>query len=203
MPLGPDPHPPPRGGVGLRPTPVTGRYGPRVRVVGGSARGHTLVAPPGGRTRPTSDRVREAIFNALWSREAVGGARVLDLFAGSGALGIEALSRGAEHATFVDTDRAARQAVRRNLEACGFSDRADIVAAPAERYLAGLAAARWDLAFCDPPYAYAGWERLLAALPAGLVVIESDEPVAVPAGWELVREAGYGGTWVGFAVRTR
>jgi 16S rRNA (guanine966-N2)-methyltransferase len=173
---------------------------PGVRVVGGSARGRTLVAPPGERTRPTSDRVREAIFNALWSRGALDGGRVLDLFAGSGALGIEALSRGATHATFVDADRAARQAVRRNLEACGFTDRADIVAATAERFLAGRAATeRWQLAFCDPPYAFAGWPRLLAALPADLVVIESDGPVAVPAGWELVREARYGGTWVGFA----
>jgi 16S rRNA (guanine966-N2)-methyltransferase len=188
--------------MATRMPPAAGRYGPRVRVVGGSARGRTLVAPPGGRTRPTSDRVREAIFNALWSRAAVEGARVLDLFAGSGALGVEALSRGAEHATFVDSDRAARQAVRRNLEACGFSDRADIVGAPAERYLTGLAAERWDLAFCDPPYAYDAWDRLLASLPVGLVVIESDEPVAVPAGWDLVRESRYGGTWVGFAIPT-
>src|ERR687892_855757 len=133
MPLRPDPHPPPRGGVGLRPTLVTGRYRPRVRVVGGSARGRTLVAPPGGRTRPTSDRVREAIFNALWSRGAVEGARVADLFAGSGALGVEALSRGAAHATFVDSDRAARAAIHRNVETCGVADRATIAAPPGRR----------------------------------------------------------------------
>ncbi len=162
------------------------------------------MAPPGDTTRPTSDRVREAIFNALWSRGAVDGADVLDLFAGSGALGIEALSRGASHATFVDPDRAARQVVRRNLEACGFLDRAQIVAAPADRYLAtrGADAGRFDLAFCDPPYAFAGWDALLAALPAELVVVESDGPVAVPAGCELVREGRYGGTWVGFVART-
>jgi 16S rRNA (guanine966-N2)-methyltransferase len=171
-----------------------------VRVVGGSARGRTLVAPPGGRTRPTSDRVREAIFNALRSRGAVEGSRVLDLFAGSGALGVEALSQGAARATFVETDRVARQAVRRNLEACGFLDRAAIVAAPAQRFLAGLGADRFDLAFCDPPYAFAGWGQLLASLPADLVVIESDGPVALPVGWELVRETRYGGTWVGFAT---
>jgi 16S rRNA (guanine966-N2)-methyltransferase len=171
-----------------------------VRVVGGSARGRTLVAPPGGRTRPTSDKVREAIFGALRSRGVVEGADVVDLFAGSGALGVEALSQGAARATFVDSDRAARHAVRRNLEACGFLDRGTIVAAPAERFLARLGAERYDLAFCDPPYAFAAWDRLLAALPADFVVIESDGPVAVPAGWELVREAAYGGTWVGFAV---
>ncbi|HET6664222.1 MAG TPA: 16S rRNA (guanine(966)-N(2))-methyltransferase RsmD [Acidimicrobiales bacterium] len=172
-----------------------------MRVVGGSARGRTLVAPPGERTRPTSDRVREAIFNALRSRGAVEGSDVLDLFAGSGALGVEALSQGAAHATFVDSDRVARQAVRRNLEACGFLARAAIVAAPAERFLARLGAERFDLAFCDPPYAFASWGRLLASLPADLAVIESDRPVTVPAGWDLVRESRYGGTWVGFATR--
>ena len=130
----------------------------------------------------------------------VEGADVLDLFAGSGALVIEALSQAAARATFVDSDRAARQAVRRNLEACGFVDRGAIVAAPAERFLARLGAERYDLAFCDPPYAFAAWERLLGALPAEFVVIESDGRVAVPAGWELVREGRYGGTWVGFAA---
>jgi 16S rRNA (guanine966-N2)-methyltransferase len=172
-----------------------------VRVVGGSARGRTLVAPPRGRTRPTSDRAREAIFNALRSRGAVEGSDVLDLFAGSGALGVEALSQGATSATFVDSDRLARQAIRRNLEACGFLDRAAVIAAPAERFLAQRGAEGFDLAFLDPPYAFAGWARLLASLPADLAVIESDGPVAVPAGWEVVRESRYGGTWVGFATR--
>lgn len=180
-----------------------------MRVVAGTARGRTLVAPPGSRTRPTTDRVREAIFNALWSRDAVEGARVADLFAGSGALGVEALSRGAAHATFVDSDRAARAAIRRNLETCGVADRATIVAAPVEKWLASLDArahggdrerVRFDVAFCDPPYAFAGWADLLAALPAELVVIESDGAVELPVGWALAREARYGGTWVGFAV---
>ncbi len=175
-----------------------------MRVVAGTARGRPLVAPPGTRTRPTGDRVREAIFNALFSRGGVVGARVVDLFAGSGALGIEALSRGAAHATFVDHDREARRAIARNLATCGFDDRATVVAAPVERWLAGLGAGpgageRFDLAFCDPPYAFAGWERLLAAVPAALVVVESDRPVPLPAGWTLARDARYGGTWVGFA----
>jgi 16S rRNA (guanine966-N2)-methyltransferase len=172
-----------------------------MRVVGGTARGRPLVAPPGDRTRPTSDRVREATFNALWSRGALAGARAADLFAGSGALGIEALSRGADHVTFVDSDRAARRAIARNLEVCGVGARAEVVAVPVERWLAGLpAGTRFDLAFCDPPYAYDGWDRLLASLPADLVVVESDHPVALPAGWELARDARYGGTWVGFGV---
>ncbi|HZA00082.1 MAG TPA: 16S rRNA (guanine(966)-N(2))-methyltransferase RsmD [Acidimicrobiales bacterium] len=174
-----------------------------MRVVGGSARGRPLVAPPGEWTRPTSDRVREAMFNALWSRGAVGGQRVLDLFAGSGALGIEALSRGAVHATFVDAGRPARHALRRNLEACGFTDRAEIVGLAAERYLARLKDEHFDLAFCDPPYAYSAWDRLLSSLPADLVVIESDRPVTLPDGWELERERRYGGTWLGFALSRR
>lgn len=172
-----------------------------MRVVAGSARGRPLVAPPGDRTRPTSDRVREAVFNALWSRGAVDGAVAVDLFAGSGALGVEALSRGAAHVTFVDRDRAALRAVRRNVESCDVAARATLEQAPVEAWLAGLAAGRrFDLAFCDPPYAFDAWSSLLAALPADLVVIESDRPIAPPAGWTLVRDGRYGGTWVGFAV---
>ena len=172
-----------------------------MRVVAGSARGRALVAPPGGKTRPTSDRVREAVFNALWSRRVLDGAVAVDLFAGSGALGVEALSRGAAHVTFVDDDRAAVRAVRSNLETCGVADRATVVAGRAERWLAGLASgARFDLAFCDPPYAYEAWPALLEALPAALVVVESDGPVELPAGWGFERESRYGGTWVGFAA---
>jgi 16S rRNA (guanine(966)-N(2))-methyltransferase RsmD len=172
-----------------------------MRIVGGLARGRPLVAPPGDRTRPTSDRVREAIFNALWSRGAVEGARAADLYAGSGALGVEALSRGAAHVTFVDSDRTARRAIERNLATTGMGDRAEIVGAPVERWLAALPTeTSFDLVFCDPPYAFDEWGRLLAALPAALVVIESDRPVALPPGWVLAREARYGGTWVGFAA---
>ena len=168
-----------------------------MRVVGGTARGRTLVAPAGRRTRPTADRVREAVFNALWSRGALDGARVVDLFAGSGALGIEALSRGAVHATFVDSDRAARAAVVRNLDACGFTDRADVVPAPVERFL-DMLAQPFDVAFCDPPYAFDGWPDVLAAHPAPLVVAEAGDPIDVPDGWTLVRDSRYGAAWVGF-----
>jgi 16S rRNA (guanine966-N2)-methyltransferase len=172
-----------------------------MRVVGGTARGRTLVAPAGRRTRPTADRVREAVFNALWSRGALDGARVVDLYAGSGALGIEALSRGAVHATFVDSDRAARAAIARNLDACGFTDRADVVAVPVERFL-DLLARPFDLAFCDPPYAFDGWAGVLASRPAPLVVAEAGEPIPVPEGWALIRESRYGAAWVGFLEET-
>jgi 16S rRNA (guanine966-N2)-methyltransferase len=173
-------------------------------VVGGEVKGRRLVAPPGDRTRPTSDRVRESIFNALWSRGALDhddGITVLDLFAGSGALGIEALSRGAAHATFVDDDAAARRAITANLRACGLTDRATVVADRAERFLAEPRGP-YDLAFCDPPYAFDGWSALLDRLPAALVVIEAAAEVTVPAGWDIVRSAQYGTTWVGFAERT-
>jgi 16S rRNA (guanine966-N2)-methyltransferase len=174
-----------------------------MRVVAGSARGRRLEAPPGHETRPTTDRVREAVFNALWSRGLVEDADALDLFAGSGALGIEALSRGAAHVTFVDDDPRARRAVERNLAATALADRATVVADRAQRFLARLPspATRFDLAFCDPPYAFDGWAELLGQLPADVVVVESDREIDVPEAWELTRSTRYGTTWVGFAER--
>jgi 16S rRNA (guanine966-N2)-methyltransferase len=169
-----------------------------VRVIAGSARGRRLVAPEGRDTRPTGDRVREATFNALHSLGALEDATVVDLFAGSGALGIEALSRGASHATFADSDRRAIRAVETNLAATGLADRADVRTATAERVLedARREGRRWDLALLDPPYAFDGWTGLLTALPAELAVIESDRSVAAPAGWRVVREGRYGTTLV-------
>jgi 16S rRNA (guanine966-N2)-methyltransferase len=161
------------------------------------------VAPEGDATRPTSDRAREAVFNALGSRGEVVGARVLDLFAGSGAMGIEALSRDAEHVVFVDADRRAAGAIEENLAVCGFVGQAEVLARPVERVLPELSAAgRWfDLAFCDPPYAFTGWDGLLRGIPAPLVVVEAGGPVEPPDGWELRREARYGAAWVGFVAR--
>lgn len=169
-------------------------------MVGGSAKGRRLVVPEGVITRPTSDRAREAVFNALWSRGAVDDARVVDLFAGSGAMGIEALSRGASHAVFVDVDHRARKAIETNLATCRLEDRAELAAEDAEHFLARTAQGdqRFDLAFCDPPYAFDGWAELLAHLPADLVVVESGSPVSLPEGCALVREAHYGKAWVGF-----
>lgn len=172
-----------------------------MRVVAGEARGRRLVAPPGDRVRPTGDRVREAVFNALGSLGAVAGADVLDLFAGSGALGIEALSRGAAHATFVEADRRAVAAVRRNLAATGLGDRATVVAGDAFAHLAALGPARrYTLALCDPPYRFDRWDELLAALPADLVVVESASAVAVPPAWAVERSRRYGSTVVAFLV---
>jgi 16S rRNA (guanine966-N2)-methyltransferase len=173
------------------------RYGP-MRVVAGEARGRPLVAPPGRSTRPTADRVREATFNALHSIDAVVDAVVLDLFAGSGALGIEALSRGARHATFVDNDAAAVEAVRLNLAATGLGDRATVVRGAAERQepLEPV-----DLALLDPPYAFTDgdWDELLSRLRAAVAVVESDREIVPPPPWEVLRTKRYGGTVVTIA----
>lgn len=168
-----------------------------MRVVAGSARGRRLVVPTGRTVRPTSDRVREATFNALMSLGLVEGATVLDLFAGSGAMGIEALSRGARRAVFVDRDRRALDAVRRNLDATGLDSLAQVVAGDALSWIADAEPA--DLVILDPPYRFDRWGELFAGVGAAALVIESDRSIATPDGWELVRDRRYGGTWVGIA----
>lgn len=174
-----------------------------MRVVAGSARGRRISAPPGTDTRPTTDRVREAVFNALGSLGAVAGAVVTDLYAGSGALGIEALSRGAASVHFVESDRRAVAVIEENLAVLGLGDRAVVLRRPVEAALADLPAPL-DLVLADPPYAFDGWAALLAGIAPrladdGLVVIESGAAVDLPAGWERVRERTYGGTVVLFA----
>ena len=168
-----------------------------MRVIAGTARARPLRAPKGDRTRPTSDRVREAMFNALGSALDLQGARVADLFAGSGALGIEALSRGAASAVFVDEDGAARRAIAANLASTGLADRAEVRGGDAVAAAAVLG--RVDLAFCDPPYRFDGWDRLLAVLDAAFVVLESDRDLELGPNWELVRRKRYGSTVVHFA----
>jgi len=167
-----------------------------MRVIAGEARGRPLRAPKGSATRPTTDRVREALFNALGSQLDLRGARVLDLFAGTGALGIEALSRGAAHAVFVDHDAAARRLVAENLRSTGFSDRATVRAGDGTSavLVAGLGA--FDVAFCDPPYRFDDWPALLDGLDARWVVIESDRLPELPSPWEMVRSKRYGSTVV-------
>lgn len=174
-----------------------------MRVIAGAVRGRRLQAPPGDGTRPTPDRVREATFNALGSLGALVEATVLDLFAGSGAMGIEALSRGAAHATFVDSDRAAVRTIEGNLQVCGLADAATVVASPVARFLGGTGARRWDLALVDPPYAtdHEGWLALLGDLPADLAVLEAGHEVEPPFGWDVLRAKRYGGTHVVIARR--
>jgi 16S rRNA (guanine966-N2)-methyltransferase len=121
-----------------------------MRIVAGEWGGRRIAAPSGRDTRPTTDRVREAWMSTVAS--AIPGARVLDLFAGSGALGLEALSRGATSATFVESAASALRALRANLESLDAADRAVVVHTDALRYIAGLSPKAFDLAFADPPY---------------------------------------------------
>jgi 16S rRNA (guanine966-N2)-methyltransferase len=172
-----------------------------MRVIAGRYRGRRLQAPPGAATRPTSDRVREALFSVLGDR--IAGARVLDLFAGSGALGIEALSRGAAEVTFVDSAPAALRAVRANLDALGAT--AEVRRVDARRFLGGApsAARQYDLVFLDPPYRLAGrlGSELTAALPAVLapgaaVIAESDRRAPLELGLPILDERRYGDTLI-------
>lgn len=152
-----------------------------MRVIAGSARGRRLAAPPGEGTRPTADRVREALFSILGPPPA--GAVVLDLFAGAGTLGIEALSRGAERAVFVDHARAAARVLRKNLEDLGLADRAEVHVGDATRFARRFEreGRSFSWIFLDPPYAAGladaalaviGTGRLLA--PGGTLVVEHD-----------------------------
>jgi len=174
-----------------------------MRVVSGDLGGRKLVTSDGSDTRPTSDRVREAMFNSLFSLDAIEGARVLDAFAGSGALGIEALSRGALHATFVETGRDALAALRENLETLQLGAQGRVVPGDALAHLERTAAegSHYDLVLLDPPYGFDQWDALLAAVPVGArVVIESDREVVVPDSWEVHRRKRYGGTVVTLAT---
>jgi 16S rRNA (guanine966-N2)-methyltransferase len=171
-----------------------------VRVIAGSRRGAALVAPRGRDTRPTADRVREAVFSIL---AAVDGARVLDLFAGSGALAIEALSRGALEATLIDSSAAAISAVHRNLASLGFT--ADVRRQRATTFLerARQAARQYDLVFIDPPYRHkdALARELSTALspvlaPQARVVTESDRRSPLELDLPLLDERRYGDTLI-------
>jgi 16S rRNA (guanine966-N2)-methyltransferase len=168
-----------------------------MRVVAGELRGRRLAAPTDGSIRPTTDKVREAVFNALTSLDAIVDVRVADLFAGSGALGIEALSRGATHCTFVERGRAALAALRENVADLGLADRTRIVVGDAVAIAPRLDV---DLVFADPPYDFADWPRLLARIPATVrrVVAEAGALVPAPDGWTHGRVKRYGRTWVTF-----
>jgi 16S rRNA (guanine966-N2)-methyltransferase len=183
-----------------------------MRIVSGQYRGKAIVTPPGDTTRPTSDRARQAVFNILehaaWAPE-LHGARVLDLFAGSGALGLEAISRGAAFCLFVETDDAARGAIRENVDAFSLfgqtrvhrRDAADLGARPSS------AGAPFTIAFLDPPYARGLGEKAMAEMIAGdwlapgaVVMFERgrDEPDPAPEGFERLDARDYGAARVWF-----
>lgn len=147
-----------------------------MRVIAGSHKGRRLLGPKGQQMRPTSDRVKEALFSILGSR--VAGALVLDLYAGTGAIGIEALSRGAQAVTFVEANPASLLLLRSNLEHCGLMDAADIRACKTETFLRGVSRRRraYDIVFADPPYETHSAEVLLPSL-ARTGIITSDSIV--------------------------
>jgi 16S rRNA (guanine966-N2)-methyltransferase len=175
-----------------------------MRVIAGSHRGRRLTGPRGITLRPTSDKVREALFSILGAR--IPGCRFLDLYAGTGAVGIEALSRGASLATFVESDPKAVQIMRKNLTACRLLDRAELCMSSTERFLRTAQSSNrpYDVVFADPPYAdqaaiglvLDSWARgVLAADP--VLVIEQHARVEAPAATDyarLVRRYAYGDT---------
>jgi 16S rRNA (guanine966-N2)-methyltransferase len=147
--------------------------------------------------------VRESIFDILGSLGGVAGLDVVDLFCGSGALGVEALSRGASSATFVDADPNALAAVRENLAAVGLADEsATLVRATLPGWLDAAPGRSFDLALCDPPYDFEGWPDLLAGLSADLAVLESSAAIPLSTGWVVAKERRYGGTLVTVVQRT-
>ena len=179
-----------------------------MRVAGGSHRGRRLLALPG--IRPTSERVRQALFNILAHGafgDVVRDAVVLDAFAGSGALGLEALSRGAVRATFMESDQTVLDCLRRNVASLGEGDRAAVLAADATHPPPCPPGDACTLALLDPPYGAGVAEAALTALvesgwfaPDAVAAVESstDAPVAAPAGWQIADSRRYGTTVLSF-----
>lgn len=173
-----------------------------MRIISGEARGKTISAPAGIKTRPTTERVREAIFSAL--NPFLPGAAVLDAFGGSGALGLEAISRGAKSAVFCDMDRQAVNVIRRNVEACKFADRAKVYPGDTVKTIAKLSG--FDVVLLDPPYNrgfIAAVEPILLSdgfLNDGAIVMletAAKEPeIFADERWELLRQKTYGDTAV-------
>jgi len=184
-----------------------------MRIVGGDLRGRPLVTPRSDSIRPTSDRTREAVFNIIahgWPQH-LEGARVLDLFAGTGALGLEALSRGAAQALFIEDSAEGRGLIRTNIEAFGLQGRAKIFRRDATRLGEPGTIAPFNLVFADPPYGKGLAEQALQSALAGgwltpdtLVVVEeaAGSPFQPPQGLSLIERRDWGDTGVSFCART-
>ena len=177
-----------------------------MRVIAGKAKGHSIKAPKGMSTRPTSDKVREAIFSTI--ADKVTGARVLDLFAGSGALGIESLSRGAEHSVFVDNSAASLGAIRGNLVSVGLESSATVIKKDVFRYLNIYKKAPFDLIFLDPPYKI-GVKEILRVIKSslgllsteGLIVVEHTKKIRFEDHISIDKIKAYGQTAVTYIGR--
>lgn len=186
---------------------LTGEQNGRMtRIIAGELRGRRLRVPDEG-TRPTSDRVRESVFNMLDARFDLDGLWVLDLYAGSGALGIEAVSRGAAGATFVDSARKAAAVIGANVKGCGIASSTTVITRAVSAYLSSPPERTYDLVFSDPPYAVDAaalsedLTRLAATrlAPDALVVVERSARASGdiwPAGFEIVADKNYGDTRV-------
>lgn len=182
-----------------------------MRIVAGTLRGRAIAAPEGNATRPTSDRVREAVFNILAhgiEDFTLEGVRVLDLFAGTGALGLEALSRGAAYCLFVEEDASARGLIRRNIENFGLTGRTHIYRRDATRLGSALPRERFGLVLADPPYGKGLGEKALGAAAEGgwleagaIAVLEERAGVQVdwPDGFRLLDSREWGDTAAHFA----
>jgi 16S rRNA (guanine(966)-N(2))-methyltransferase RsmD len=176
------------------------------RIIAGAARGRRLVAPKGLATRPTSDKVRGAVFNVLG--QFFDGGAVLDLYAGTGALALEALSRGCERAVCVESDAAAAEAIARNAETCGFAERVEIRRGRVEAVVPKLPRALFALAFVDPPYADGPVPALSllseTLLPGGRAIAEHDARRAPPeriGSLTAVDRRAYGDTGISIYLR--
>mgnify|MGYP002620956985 FL=1 len=184
-----------------------------MRIVGGAFRGRALATPRSDAIRPTSDRAREAVFNVIahnWP-ERLEGARVLDLFSGTGALGLEALSRGAAQCLFIEESAEGRGLIRTNIEEFGLQGRARIFRRDATRLGEAGTIAPFDLVFADPPYGKGLAERALESALAGgwlkpdaLVVVEeaASSPFQPVEGFDVLQRREWGETSVTFAART-
>ena len=174
-----------------------------MRIISGEAKGRRIEAAKGTDIRPTTDRAREAVFNSLFSFGGVESLKVADLFAGTGALGLEALSRGAAHVTFVESSASAVKILRSNIANLGYEDRSAVVSRDVMSELmpgGRLERQSFDLAFCDPPYAFARWDELLSKLNCQILVAESNRKIKLNSCWKSVKNSRYATTFITIAI---
>ena len=172
-----------------------------MRVISGSAKGRKLVVPSGDHVRPPKDRVKEAIFNSLHSYGLGENRSFLDLFSGTGSLGIEALSRGAKSVVFIDHHTEAIDCIILNVEKLNYGSTSKILKTDALSFLERDD--YFDVALLDPPYKYEHWGTLLKRVNAHSIVIESSEQVTLESDWEIIKSQKYGQTNLLIASRQR